>query len=80
MDGLRKNLSMPLGNNDFQIFVDAAVAELNATEETDLKLMSNTYGRPYGFEQTENATNPPNGEIVSYMKTLLIDFVQKALN
>ena len=66
MDGLRKNISMPLGNNDFQIFVDAAIAELNATEETDLKLMSKTHGRPYGFDQTENGTKPPNGKIVSY--------------
>ena len=74
--GLRENFSMPLGNdNDFlsvQIFVDAAIAELNATEEADLKLMSKTYGRPYGFEQTENATKPPNGKIVSYK-----DFVDR---
>ena len=66
VDGLRKNFSMPPGNNDFQIFVDAAIAELNATEETDLKLMSKTHGRPYGFDQTENGTKPPNGKIVSY--------------
>ena len=65
VDGLRRNESMQLDNENSQIFVDAAIAELNETEETHLKSTSHVYSPLYGFEEAENTTLP-NGEIVSW--------------
>ena len=65
VDGLQRNESIQLDNKNVQIFVDAAIAELNETEETDLKSMSHVYSPLYGFEVTQN-TAMPNGEIVSW--------------
>ena len=65
VDGLRRNESVQLDNENFQIFVDAAIAELDVTDEMYLKSMSHMYHPLYGFEVTENTTLP-NGEIVSW--------------
>lgn len=64
VDGLQRNASIQLGNENVQIFVDAAIAELNRTEEIHLISMSHMYIPLYGFEPTENTM--PNGEIVSW--------------
>ena len=65
VDGLQRNASIQLDNENVQIFVDAAIAELNITEEIYLKSMSHMYSPLYGFEVAENTTMP-NGEIVSW--------------
>ena len=64
VDGLQGNASIQLDNKNVQVFVDAAIAELDKTEEIHLKSMSQMYDPLYGFWPTENTM--PNGEIVSW--------------
>ena len=61
---MQGNVSMQLDNENVQVFVDAAIAKLNKTEEINLKSMSHMYQFLYGFWPTENIM--PNGEIVSW--------------
>ena len=65
VDGLQRNASIQLDNENVQIFVDAAIAELNIKEENYLKSMSHMYSPLYGFEETGN-TAMPNGKIVCW--------------
>ena len=63
--GLQGNVMIELGDKKIQLFVDAAIAELEETEENELKLMHKMCENLYGFVKEQNSTMP-NGEIITW--------------
>ena len=59
--GLQKNVEIPLGDKTAKVFVDAAIAELDKTEELSMRLMKEDYHSLFGFEEQEDI----NGDIVN---------------